>query len=81
MYEWSEVEMWKNSEDNSEVVRSERWEEGNEVATWEKQESSEQGRWMEFKDKIVSYCSRESKCKQGFTAEITKMINTWTSMA
>ena len=22
---------------------------------------------MEFKDKIVLYCSREAKCKQGFT--------------
>ena len=25
---------------------------------------------MEFKDKIVLYCSREAKCKQGFTAGI-----------
>ena len=25
---------------------------------------------MEFKDKIVLYCSREDKCKQGFTAGI-----------
>ena len=25
---------------------------------------------MEFKDKIVLYCSREAKCKQGITAEI-----------
>ena len=25
---------------------------------------------MEFKDKIVLYCSSETKCKQGFTAGI-----------
>ena len=25
---------------------------------------------MEFKDKIMLYCSREAKCKQGFTAGI-----------
>ena len=25
---------------------------------------------MEFKDKIVLYCSREAKCKQGFTVGI-----------
>ena len=25
---------------------------------------------MEFKDKIVFYCSREAKCKKGFTARI-----------
>ena len=25
---------------------------------------------MEFKDKIVLYCSREAKCMQGFTAGI-----------
>ena len=26
---------------------------------------------MEFKDKIVLYCSREAKCMQGFTAGIS----------
>ena len=26
---------------------------------------------MEFKDKIVLYCSREAKCKQTFTAGIS----------
>ena len=26
--------------------------------------------WMEFKDKIVLYCSREAKWKQEFTAGI-----------
>ena len=25
---------------------------------------------MEFRDKIVLYCSREAKCKQGFTEGI-----------
>ena len=25
---------------------------------------------MEFKDKIVLHCSRDTKCKQGFTAGI-----------
>ena len=30
---------------------------------------SREGR-MEFKDKIVLYCAREAKCKQGFTAGV-----------
>ena len=29
---------------------------------------------MEFKNKIVLYCSRETKCKQGFTAGISKYL-------
>ena len=54
----------------------ERWER-NEVAIWERREGvsrregvrREDG--MEFKDKIVFYCFREAKYKQGFTAGIS----------
>ena len=56
---WSEVarlERWKNSE----VARSERWEH-NEVAIWERREGVSREDRMEFKDKIVLYCSREAK--------------------
>ena len=46
---------------------------GNKVMRWQlgkgrRAASRESG--MEFKDKIVLYCSREAKCKQGITAEI-----------
>ena len=58
--EWSKVARWERWE-NSEVAWSERWER-NEVAIWERRED---------KDKIVLYCSREAKYKQGFTAEIS----------
>ena len=58
-------ERWENSE----VARSEKWD----VMRWQfgkgcRVVSREGG--MEFKDKIVLYCSREAKCKQGFTAGI-----------
>ena len=64
--EWSEVARWENSE----VARSERWER-NEVAIWERREGVSREDGMEFKDKIVLYCSREAKYKQGFTAGIS----------
>ena len=62
MREWIEVARWERWE-NSEAARSERWElVGGSVV------SRECG--MEFKDKIMLYCSREVKDKQGFTAGI-----------
>ena len=67
--EWSEVARWERWE-NSEVARSERWER-NEVAIWERREGVSREDGMEFKDKIVLYCSREAKYKQGFTAGIS----------
>ena len=67
--EWSEVGRWKRWE-NSEVARSER-RERNEVAIWERREGVSREDGMEFKDKIVLYCSREAKYKQGFTAGIS----------
>ena len=48
----------------------ERWER-NEVAIWERREGVRREDGMEFKDKIVLYCSREAKYKQGFTAGIS----------
>ena len=54
----------------SEVARSERWER-NEVAIWERREGVSREDGMKFKDKIVLYCSREAKYKQGFTVEIS----------
>ena len=48
------------------MAGSERWER-NEVAIWERRVVSREG-GMESKDKIVLHCSREAKCKQGFTA-------------
>ena len=56
--DWSEVarkERWENSE----VPRSERWER-NEVAISERREGVSREGGMEFKDKIVLYCSREA---------------------
>ena len=50
--------------------RLERWER-NEVAIWERREGVRREDGMEFKDKIVLYCSREAKYKQGFTAGIS----------
>ena len=73
--EWSEVARWERWE-NSEVAWSKRWER-NEVAIWErtegvsKREGVRREDGMEFKDKIVLYCSREAKYKQGFTAGIS----------
>ena len=66
--EWSEVARWERWE-NSEVAWSEKWD----VMRWQfgkgsRVVSREGG--MEFKDKIVLYCSREAKWKQGFTAGI-----------
>ena len=52
------------------MARSERWER-NEVAIWERREGVSREDGMEFKDKIVLYCSREAKYKQGFTAGIS----------
>ena len=65
----SEVASWERWE-NSEVTQSERWER-NEVAIWERREGVSREDGMEFKDKIVLYCSREAKYKQGFTAGIS----------
>ena len=42
----------------------------NEVAVWERLVVVSREGGMEFKDKIVFYCSREAKCQQGFTAGI-----------
>ena len=67
--EWSKVARWKRWE-NSEVARSER-RERNEAAIWERREGVSREDGMEFKDKIVLYCSREAKYKQGFTAGIS----------
>ena len=66
--EWSEVARWERWE-NSEVARSERWER-NEVAIWKGGRVVSREGGMECKDKIVLYCTREAKCKQGFTAGI-----------
>ena len=66
--EWSEMARWERWE-NSEVAQSEMWE-GNEVAIWERGRGVSREGGMEFKDKIVLHCSREEKCKQGFTAGI-----------
>ena len=52
------------------MTQSERWER-NEVAIWETREGVSREDEMEFKDKIVFYCSREAKYKQGFTVEIS----------
>ena len=52
------------------MTQSERWER-NEVAIWETREGVSREDGMEFKDKIVLYCSREAKYKQGFTVEIS----------
>ena len=47
-----------------------RWER-NEVVILERREGVSREDGMEFKDKIVLYCSREAKYKQGFTAGIS----------
>ena len=44
-----------------------RWER-KEVAIWERGRVVSREGGMEFKDKIVLHCSREAKCKQGFSA-------------
>ena len=67
--EWSGMAKWERWE-NSEVARAERWER-NEVAIWKRREGVRREDGMEFKDKIVLYCSREAKYKQGFTAGIS----------
>ena len=59
--EWSEVTRWEGWE-NSEVVQSERWER-NEVAIWERGRVVSREGGMEFKDKIVLHCSRETICR------------------
>ena len=68
MCEWSEVarlERWESSV----VAQLESWE-CNEVAIWERRRLVSREGGLEFKDKIVLYCSREAKCKQGFTVGI-----------
>ena len=67
--EWTGVAMQEKWE-NSEVARSERWER-NEETIWERREGVSRKDGMEFKDKILLYCSREAKYKQGFTAGIS----------
>ena len=68
MFEWSKVVRWERWE-NSELAQLERWER-NEVAIWERGKIVSREGGIEFKDKIVLHCSREAKCKQGFTAAI-----------
>ena len=67
--EWSGMAKWERW-GNSEVAWAERWER-NEVAIWKRREGVRREDGMEFKDKIVLYCSREAKYKQGFTAGIS----------
>ena len=67
--EWTGMAMWERWQ-NSEVALSERWE-CNEEAIWERREGVSKKYGMEFKDKIVLYCSREAKYKQRFTAGIS----------
>ena len=66
--EWSEVARWERWR-NREVARSERWER-NELQFGKGGRVVSREGGMKFKDKIVLYCSREEKCKQGFTAGI-----------
>ena len=66
LFEWSKVVRWERWE-NSELAQLERWER-NEVAIWERGKIVSREGGIEFKDKIVLHCSREAKCKQGFTA-------------
>ena len=70
--EWSGVAMWER------CVSGARWQGGrivrwerNEVVILERREGVSREDGMEFKDKIVLYCSREAKYKQGFTAGIS----------
>ena len=78
--EWSGVAMWER------CVSGVRWQggKGGRIVRWHSQRGGNVIRWqfgksgrvvsreggMEFKDKIVLYCSREAKWKQGFTAGI-----------
>ena len=71
------VAMWER------CVSGARWQ-GGRIVRWHGRRGGNVMRWqfgkggrvvsreggMEFKDKIVLYCSREAKCKQGFTAGI-----------
>ena len=80
MYDWSGVTRWERcvSRVRKQVGKGRRimrWygRRGGNVTRWqfgkgERVVSREGG--MEFKDKIVLYCSREVKCMQGFTAGI-----------
>ena len=79
--EWSGVAMWER------CVSGARWQggEGGRIMRWHGGKGGRIVRWqfgkrregvsredgMEFKDKIVLYCSREAKYKQGFTAGIS----------
>ena len=80
--EWSGVAMWEEcvygarlqGRKGGRIVRWHGRRDGN-VMKWQfgkggRVVSRESG--MEFKDKIVYYCSREVKCKQGFSARILK---------
>ena len=78
--EWSGVAMWER------CVSGARWQggKGGRIVRWHGRRGGNVMRWqfgkggrvksregaMEFKDKIMLYCSREAKCKQGFTAGI-----------
>ena len=80
MYEWSEVARWER------CVNGMRWQrgKGGRIVRWNGRRGGNVMRWqfgkggrvvsreggMEFKDKIVLYCSREVKFNQGFTAGI-----------
>ena len=65
MCEWSEVTSWEGWE-NNEVVQWERWEHNKGVAIGKGERVVNREGGMEFRDKIVLYCSRDAKCMQGF---------------
>ena len=80
MCDWSGVAMWER------CVTGVRWQGGKEgrIVRWYGRRGGNVIRWqfekggrvvsrkgvMEFKGKIMLYCSWEAKCKQGFTAGI-----------
>ena len=80
MCEWIEVERWERCMSGVRCQggkggRIVRWHgrRGRNVIRWQFRKGGRQvtrESWMEFTDKIVSYCSREAKCKQGFTTVI-----------
>ena len=79
--EWSRVLVWER------CVSGVRWQgrKGERIVRWQGRRGGKVMRWqfrkggrvvsreggMEFKEKIVLYCSRQAKCKQGFTAGIS----------
>ena len=81
MYEWNEVARWERWVSG---VRWWQAGKGGRIVTWHSWRGGNVMRWqfrkggrvvsreggIEIKDKIVLYCSREARCKQGFTAGI-----------